>query len=483
MLFRSMGTSKATGEPDIDRLMAYKDGKWTDLSYAANNPKYLNPVTEAPKEIGSDPLDPSKVWGVGNRSGLHRIDLSDYSNFLQFGSTQYSSYKNSYPGYFTLFSPQKDWNIIINFTNVDFDNAGRMWFARQWMNGTDASGNWFDFDADKIPATYTPLYHLTAEERASIANIGADQSKVPDFISRALKMPRTKLHANPKLRALRAERNSNFIAVSHSFTPDSDMCSFIYDHNGTPEDPTDDRYAYLKDLEDANGDKPSYVYEHGLYEDPLSGELWILTFAGPVIVDPEKILSGDKTCRRLDIMMQDGEEAGADMMETLYVMNVDHDRLGRKWLATTSGLYCISPDTKSLLGRYTVSNSRIPSDNIFNVACSPDGAVFVMTDKGLAEFRPDDSLVAVAPGSHLSVWPSSVTPDFRWYVSISGAEEGSEYVVSDTAGNEVAAIGRPQGGMLQWNLKDASGSKVAAARYVIHRRGVEERNIITVIPE
>lgn len=477
LLARGPGSFLLNDETDDDRLCGYKDGIWTDLNYSALYPAYV-PLTRAANFVKSDPLNPDWIWGTSKFAGLHRVNIHDNSNYLGLGSNYYSSYKNSYPGYFPIFEYQNNWVQVITFSNVDFDRYGNMWFSRYYYT----NGGPEDYNSNDILNARSPIYFLTEEERLQIADIGADQSQLPDILGRELSVPRANMSDNFKILALKSEANKNYLALAHCFMTYTYRKAIIYDHNGTPGNKEDDRYAILDGLHDENNDLMNYWGDTGLYEDMNNGDLWYLTTAGPFILNPKEILDGNMTCRRLKITRRDGMEVNENPFEQVSIRYVADDYLGRKWLATEKGLYCLSKDAQEILGHYTVSNSPIPSDDVYNVICTPEGGIFTFTAAGLAEFHPEGSMTQIAAGTSLNMWPSSVAPDYNGYVTVTGAETGSEYVVCDKDGNVVVSLGQPDStNSLQWDAKNASGAKVPAGRYNIKRRNVEENNTIIIL--
>lgn len=476
MIFRGSGSTVVEEENDVDRLCSYKDGVWSDISYVTGNPAFSFP-TRGAKHVCTDPLNSDWIWGASNQSGLHRTDLGNYSNFLELGSTYYNNYPTTYPGYFTIFPWQDAWKEMLIFSNIDFDNKGTMWFARNMETSSDM------FDVEDIYNANLPIYYLTAEERQNMAEIGSDSSAIPDLLGRELNVPYTLLRYNSRLLALKAPTNENILVLSHGWIENKDNRHVVvYDHNGTPGDKTDDRYALLDEITDENGEKVLILYQKGLYEDPATGEVWMMSLSGPFIFNPADVLDGKKMVRRPRVTRREGIETDENPFEFISITNIADDFMGRKWLATEEGLYCLSKDGTDLLGHYTPDNSPIPSINVFNVACSPDGAVFVLTDRGMAEFRPDGSNTPVAPTSALSIWPFSVAPDYNGYVTIYGAETGSEYVVCDKDGKEIVSLGSPDSSnTIQWDCKAEDGVRVKAGKYVIKRRNVDESHTLIVL--
>ncbi|MCH5217371.1 MAG: hypothetical protein J1F07_02275 [Muribaculaceae bacterium] len=473
MIARGPGSNFYTGTPDYDYVSAYSAGRWTDLSYGANNSKYVVP-TAAGGIVAVDPLNPSWIWGVGCKRGVYRIDTSDYSNFLALGSTQYPAYETNYPGYFCVFPKQVEYNDLINFSQIDFDNDGRMWFARYWLN--PERGGDYEYLCDAS----VPFYYITADERGNMAKIGSDKSKLPPL--HELRVPMAESYHQADLAALKHPANQTIVAFTPKFYSNFYQPVILYDHKGQPENPDVHTHAFIEELFDQNGERFTLDVRKGFYEDPLTGWLWLLSSHGVVVVDPQEILAGKRVGRRLSVEKTNGIASGEFPFEHITVNGVSHDNLGRKWVATEEGLYCLSADCKELLGLYTVANSPIPSDELWNVTCDPaTGAVFVQSSRGIVEFQPEGSTAERPAGTHLNIWPSAVTPEYRGYVKLTGAQDGVEYVVEDAEGRKVGSLGKASGGLLQWDASGADGSRLAPGRYNVRRDGRQESNPIIIL--
>ena len=472
LILRSGAAKYSESEPDIDRLFSYKDGKWTDLSYSAHNSLYVNP-TSFSRNVNSDPSNPDMIWGCSNKNGLNRIDLGDYDNCLVLGSTNYNGYKDQYPGYFPIFEPFKAWTAIINFSNVTFDKDNTMWFGRYMYPDGSSS-----YETNKN--AYVPVYYLTEEERLSVENIGSDLTKIPDLLNREIRIPETFFHVDSRIIALQHPDNENYILGSSCSTGKSK--GFILDHNGTPSDPLDDRFVVINSLTVEDGQKIDTGYERGIYEDVNNGEVWFFTSAGPFIIKPNKYIDGDYTCRKVKITRKEGIDVEEYPFENLSIYYVSDDYIGRKWIATERGLYCLSKDGKELLGQYTSANAPLPSDVILNVVPNPETAsIFVLTDRGIVEFQPEGSSAVVPDGEHLSIWPATVTPEYKGFVTIQGAQGDIKYTVVDGNGYVVKDLGKADLGIIQWDLKDNNGNRVKAGRYNINREGKTENHKITIL--
>lgn len=471
VLLRGPGSSYDHGTTEKDFFFAYKDGRWTDLTYNANNSKYGD-ITNHTRSIAIDPLNPDWIWSVSVKAGLFRMNLSDYNNYFCIGTTNNAARPTNYPGYYAAFDFQSNYPSLANFSNVDFDNEGRMWFARDYLYG--GYYDYEDFTGSKVP-----LYYLTAEERSNIETLGPNLKTL--FGQRELVIPKTYSYRYQMLLALKHPSNSNYLATSHLFTTGDFRRFAVYDHAGTPEDPSDDRWAFVDDLYDENGDKFIYNEDRGCWEDMTTGDLWYFTNTGPALINPSELLDGKRTCRRPRISKKFGVDADENPFEQISIKNIAVDNLGRKWMATEQGLYCLSADNSELLAHYTASNSPLPHDELTDVACDGvTGAVYVLTLRGMAEFHPEGSTAPLASGEHLSIWPATVDPAYKGYVNVSGAVSGAQYEVLDAEGAQVCLLGETADGTLQWNCLDKEGRRVEPGRYSIRRVGHEETHRVIV---
>lgn len=473
MIMRGYGARNNAYEPDVDRLCAFKAGQWTDLSFSAHNSKYHTP-TQGAYFLDIDPIAPGIVWGTSMRSGLFRVNFNDYSSFLCVGSEKYTSYQNSYPGYYAVLPKSKALDMMAYTSSVAFDNDNTMWFSHnEWLT--------FNNDIEYYRDSYNSLYYLTAEERRLMLDDPTQcQGVLNNMKARMIKIPENASNNMPRTFALKHEKNRNLV-ITGAFTYFTNiMRMVILDHNGTPGDQTDDRLVQIFSLYDEEGSVLRYDRENYTYEDPETGDLWYLTDQGTYILDPQQLFDGNNVVRRPKVKGVSGESVYP--LEFVNAISMAADLQGRKWIASDEGLYCLSKDADDLLAHLTVENSQIPSNNVYDVAVDgSDGSVWVATDRGVAQFFPEGSAVAVPEGSHLNLWPSTVTPDYRGYVTLSGADTVSRYGVYDRDGNLVRDLGMAEFSRLQWDLTDDDGLRVNPGRYSVKRQGYEESHPLIVM--
>ena len=474
VIMRGPGSYSSESVNDCDWLCSYKDGKWTDLSPILTMPTYNKALTEKPKYLNVDPLNEDWIWGNSPFYSFYRLDLGNPSNFFGFGANRRASLKATNPGYFPELDSDPLWQDYFSMSNASFDNEGRMWVARYYLSDGD------DDSYVKIHNAKTKLYYYTADERLAMADMTTPGAT---FITpHEILIPRVSLHNSSVLCALKGKGNENYLAASPIMWKESYLTFFIYDHNGTPDDVSDDRYVVVDELFDESGERFDFTRFEGLYEDEDTGEVWFSTNQGVIKVNPSDLLNGDFRGKRPKISRKFGVPTYDLPFESIVVGCIDKDIFGRYWIGTDSGLYCLSADGEELLGYYTADNSGLPFDEVVGLVCDKaTGAVFVTTTRGVAEFQPEGAGSSQVNGEHLTIWPSTITPHFKGYVNIYGAVNSAEYVVEDAMGNKVVSLGKPDAGTLQWDGRDASGLKAAPGKYNIRRIGETETHTLIIV--
>lgn len=474
MLFRGPGSFFEAAIPERDFFYSYKNGVWTDRSHCANPTKYnYYDITPSQRTIGIDPINEDMIWSSGLMPGLMRLDLGDYENFFMYGPQQQVEFPTKHPGFFNVFENQPHYPYACNFSNVSFDADNTMWFTHDQV-----------FSFNSYPEYYTGQYlrlmYLTADERKSMEHIGSDASKV--IMPHEIRIPHKRSDRHDQVIAMRSPGNETYIAHTCAAYISYWRECLIYDHNGTPDDTSDDRYVQLENLYDEDGNPFTFDYESAIYEDTYYGDLWIATQKGIIMVNPTRALNGDKTIRRLKITKRDGMDVNEYPFEAVRVYNITDDKLGRKWISSEAGLFCLSRDSRELLGHYTVENSPLPDNVVYGVGCDMEtGSVFAVTAKGITEFQPEDTYTAPVKEPVLTVWPLTVGPDYHGHINITGADPTATYIVSDAAGKEIKTLGKPQNGSLQWDITDNGGNSVENGRYEIHRQGENESHRVNIL--
>lgn len=148
------------------------------------------------------------------------------------------------------------------------------------------------------------------------------------------------------------------------------------------------------------------------------------------------------------------------------VRSIAVDGANRKWMATASGLWLISPDGDKVLANYTESNSPLLSNDVRRIAIDgATGEVFVATAKGLISFR-GTATEAEETKSKALIFPNPVPPNFNGTIGIRGLPENSVVKITEADGRLVYQT-RSLGGQAVWDGRDYKGRKAATGIYLV----------------
>jgi|GEM_PF-626428 len=191
-----------------------------------------------------------------------------------------------------------------------------------------------------------------------------------------------------------------------------------------------------------------------------NGAIWVGTDLGPTVFDfPAGAFDAV-------VQSQPPRINGRRLLAGEVVTSMTVDGGNRKWIATRSGLYRVSPDGSQLLDVFTADNSPLPGNTIRSLAIEPTGGrVFILTDKGIVSYggpatEPAETL------SKLTIFPNPVRPDFTGVVSINGLTDNATVKIVD-AGGQLTFETRSQGGTATWNLRDYRGRDAQTGIYLI----------------
>jgi len=191
-----------------------------------------------------------------------------------------------------------------------------------------------------------------------------------------------------------------------------------------------------------------------------NGAIWVGTDLGPTVFDfPAGAFDAV-------VQSQPPRINGRRLLAGEVVTSMTVDGGNRKWIATRSGLYRVSPDGSQLLDVFTADNSPLPGNTIRSLAIEPTGGrVFILTDKGIVSYggpatEPAETL------SKLTIFPNPVRPDFTGVVSINGLTDNATVKIMD-AGGQLTFETRSQGGTATWNLRDYRGRDAQTGIYLI----------------
>lgn len=243
-------------------------------------------------------------------------------------------------------------------------------------------------------------------------------------------------------------------------------CSFIHVWDNGSSDPTVDnyRFATIKSFIDQNNRQISWNYIMHMEEDN-DGMIWVGYMDGLFVFDPEGVFDAHPRAIR-PITTKSSEGVGV-LCEGYNVYDIGVNRNNEKWIATTNGIYYVSPDGSELYNHFTTDNSDLPSNLVYSVECDTvNDRVYIYTDNGFAEYIADGDAPALNfDGAY--AFPSPVEPDFTGMVKIAGLMENSYVTITDHTGRVVAQMG-PVMGRAFWDVCGADGERVATGLYKVY---------------
>ncbi|TNE79293.1 MAG: hypothetical protein EP332_11325 [Bacteroidetes bacterium] len=237
----------------------------------------------------------------------------------------------------------------------------------------------------------------------------------------------------------------------------------VYNDNGTPLDQTDDPSPKYLGTGAGNGDLPSA--EVRCMTEDRNGQLWIGTAKGlAVFYSPSNIFSNRPSDAR-QIVIGEGDNVGYllgdEEINAIYV-----DGGNRKWIASRSGLWLVSPDGQEVLAHFNQDNSPLISNEISQLGMVEEtGELFIATDKGIISYRTGSSAGGDTHGE-VKVFPNPVKPDFEGPITISGLPQDAYVKITDISGNLIYET-RANGGTATWNGQNFSGRRASTGVYMV----------------
>lgn len=240
---------------------------------------------------------------------------------------------------------------------------------------------------------------------------------------------------------------------------------FGYNDNGTPSNPSDDKYIQLNVGEQTGALPSSEVTAIAV---DFDNEIWIGTDNGfAVLYNADGAFDaglGGYNAQRIKLEFEGNVEY---VLGSTHITDIEVDGGNRKWMATeNSGLVLLSPDGQEVLMQFTTDNSPLISNTIIDLEIDHStGEIFIITDKGLVSYRSDASYED-PDYTTVTVFPNPARPDFEGPITIQGIRYDSDVKITDVAGNLVFQT-TSNGGTATWNGRTLSGEKVATGVYLI----------------
>lgn len=418
-------------------VSAYKAGKW-DHHGSLETPTASGKNIQDTYDVMLDP-DGKHIWIGSLRRGLLRFDLNDKTCY-RYGnsrSTASSNFAKVFPYSSHSFS-------FCNISTPSFDRDGNLWciYGSLWS------------DTPEQPIFCWPREARENGDVSAFKNVPVQGYEANGY--------------NHICLATKHERTNGFLA----FTSSNAWCyespiQLLY-HAGTPTDTSDDKLMVFNTLIDQNNNNIEHIFLNNLFEDNLSGNVWILTDTGISCFDPAETLSSTDTDRQI-LRVYRPTVDGSYLLDGFDVLCATTDGQGRKWFGTnTNGIFVTTPECDKILYHITTDNSKLVSDIIYSLAYEPaTNAMWIGTECQTCTLYIDAD-TPEGDDSDILAFPNPVRPDYQGYVSIRGLRSGNPVRILDAHGTLICDLGTASAGSTVWDLTYASGTPVASGIYYIH---------------
>jgi len=225
-----------------------------------------------------------------------------------------------------------------------------------------------------------------------------------------------------------------------------------FNENGTPNDPSDDKSAFVGGLNDNNDVTCLSVDKNG--------DIWVGTGLGVNIITNTYSIT-QSTTPQLAI-------SSVFILRQQSINCILVDPLNQKWVGTNQGLFVVNQDGTTLLNVYNAENSPLLSDVIMNLAIDENtGTVYASTGAGLISFKTT-SVKPVQSFAGLQVYPSPFKlTNGTNQLTIDGLIANTDIKILTISGSLVKEFTSPGGRIAFWDGRDAKGSLVSSGIYII----------------
>lgn len=254
-------------------------------------------------------------------------------------------------------------------------------------------------------------------------------------------------------------------------TNDQTSGFFCLDYNGTISNQRDDRSKFRNTAVNEDGTSCSLTGVYAIVEDK-DQHIWIVCSEGVFeIEDPETMFTSSIfTVNQPKVPRNDGTNYADYLLTGVTASAIAVDGGNRKWIGTMGGgLYLVSPDGTEIINHFTIDNTPLLSNNIFDLKIDDTtGVLYIATDEGLCSYRTNvTEPTTVLNKSNIKVYPNPVRPEYSGALTVNGLPQGAEVKVM-TTGGQLVARGNAVGGSWQWDLtQQNTGQRVGAGVYYL----------------
>lgn len=237
---------------------------------------------------------------------------------------------------------------------------------------------------------------------------------------------------------------------------------YCFSDNGTLDLSSDDQWKWFRQGS-GQGNLPSNQVLSLAVD--KSGFIWIGTDDGIGVVQCPEQVFGNPSCEALIPVVLQGNFAGF-LFKGEEIRGLAVDGADRKWVATGSGVFLISPEGEKILYQFNESNSPLLSNDVFGVAVDGStGEVFFSTANGLCSFR-GTATEGGETHSQVLVFPNPVPPGYAGTIGIRGLAENATVKITELDGRLVFQT-RALGGQAVWDGKDYRGRRISTGVYLV----------------
>ncbi len=237
----------------------------------------------------------------------------------------------------------------------------------------------------------------------------------------------------------------------------------VYNTNGTIADRSDDA-TYHFSTGKGFGNLPSNTVN--CIAKDKNNNIWVGTGNGIGIVNNcAPPFSQQAPCDAEIPVVQYDQYAGF-LFAGNNVRTIAVDGANRKWVGTDDGVWLLSPDAGSIVYRFTVDNSPLPSNRIQKIAIDGiTGEVYIGTEQGLMRYR-STATEGGTSNDNVLVFPNPVPSGYAGTIAIKGLVANADVRITDLNGQLVYRT-KALGGQAVWNGLDYKGNRPQSGVYLI----------------
>ena len=237
----------------------------------------------------------------------------------------------------------------------------------------------------------------------------------------------------------------------------------VYNTNGTIADRSDDATYHLSTGK-TFGNLPSNTV-NCLAKDK-NNNIWVGTANGIGIVNNcTPPFTQQAPCDAEIPVVQYDQYAGF-LFAGNNVRTIAVDGANRKWVGTDDGIWLLSPDAGSIIYRFTVDNSPLPSNRIQKISIDGiTGEVYIGTEQGLMSFR-STATEGGTKNEDVLVFPNPVPSGYSGIIAINGLVANADVRITDINGQLIYRT-KALGGQAVWNGLDYKGQRPQSGVYLI----------------